>query len=56
MSSTTTAADLVGRMGHDKKREGGRVSFILARGIGRAFVDRGVGMGDVEAFLASKLG
>ena len=38
-------------MQHDKKREGGRTPFILARGIGEAFVDRNVDLADVAAFL-----
>jgi 3-dehydroquinate synthase len=42
---------LAGHMQHDKKREGGRTAFILARGIGQAFVDRDVDLADVAAFL-----
>lgn len=42
---------LVAHMMHDKKASGGRVPFILARGIGRAFVDSDVALEDVEAFL-----
>jgi 3-dehydroquinate synthase len=42
---------LVNHMRRDKKREAGRVSFILARGIGHAFVDTTVELGDVAAFL-----
>ncbi|MFC7498480.1 3-dehydroquinate synthase [Enterovirga sp. GCM10030262] len=42
---------LVGQMMHDKKKEGGRLPFILARGIGRAFLDRKVDLDEVEAFL-----
>ena len=38
-------------MTHDKKREGGRTAFILARGIGQAFVDKNVDLADVAAFL-----
>jgi 3-dehydroquinate synthase len=44
-------ARLVGHMGRDKKIEGGRLPFILARGIGQAFVDRSVDIADVAAFL-----
>ena len=47
----TSGRRLVGQMMHDKKREGGRLSFILARGIGRAFLDRNVDLDEVEAFL-----
>jgi 3-dehydroquinate synthase len=42
---------LAGHMVHDKKREGGRTAFILARGIGEAFVDKDVELADVAAFL-----
>jgi len=38
-------------MQRDKKREGGRTAFILARRIGEAFVDRQVDLEDVAAFL-----
>jgi 3-dehydroquinate synthase len=44
-------AELAAYMTHDKKREGGRTAFILARGIGRAFVDKCVDLADVAAFL-----
>ena len=42
---------LAAHMVHDKKREGGRTAFILARGIGQAFVDRSVDLADVADFL-----
>jgi len=42
---------LVEHMMHDKKKSGGRIPFILARGIGQAFVDKTVELGEVEAFL-----
>lgn len=42
---------LAAHMRHDKKREGGRTAFILARGIGQAFVDKDVELSDVAAFL-----
>ena len=42
---------LVEHMLLDKKREGGRLPFILARGIGKAFVDHDVDLGEVQAFL-----
>lgn len=44
-------AVLADHMRHDKKRESGRTSFILARGIGQAFLDRTVDLADVAAFL-----
>ena len=46
-----SGAKLVALMMSDKKREGGRLPFILARGIGSAFVDRDVDLRDVKAFL-----
>lgn len=42
---------LAAHMALDKKREGGRVAFILAHGIGHAFVDKGVALSDVADFL-----
>jgi 3-dehydroquinate synthase len=50
-----TPAALAAHMTKDKKREGGRTAFILARGIGQAFVDKGVELSDVEGFLATQL-
>jgi 3-dehydroquinate synthase len=51
-----TPARLVAHIAQDKKKSGGRVPFILARGIGRAFVDASVELAEVEAFLATELG
>jgi 3-dehydroquinate synthase len=45
------AAGLVNHMRGDKKSADGRTAFVLARGIGRAFVDRLVELADVEQFL-----
>jgi 3-dehydroquinate synthase len=42
---------LVGHMMHDKKMAGGTLPFLLARGIGQSFVDKGVALADVVAFL-----
>ena len=39
----------------DKKVQRGRLTFILVRGIGQAFVTRDVDAGEVRAFLAEKL-
>jgi len=36
---------------HDKKASTAGVPFILARGIGQAFVSNDVSLRDVEAFL-----
>jgi 3-dehydroquinate synthase len=49
-------ARMVAWMAGDKKAAGGKVPFILARGIGAAFVDHSVALPEVEAFLASELG
>jgi len=37
-----SAARLIEHMRGDKKAEGGRLTFVLARGIGKAFVSRDV--------------
>jgi 3-dehydroquinate synthase len=42
---------LVAHMAQDKKRAGGRLPFILARGIGTVFVDQSIEPAEVEAFL-----
>ena len=42
-------------MAQDKKIKRGTPTFILARGIGSAFVDSSVDAGDVRAFLGEKL-
>jgi 3-dehydroquinate synthase len=42
---------LVEHMKLDKKKEGGRLPFILALGIGQAFVDTSVELDEVAAFL-----
>ena len=44
-------ARLVDHMRHDKKASGGVLPFLLARGIGQAFLDRSVDLADVAAFL-----
>jgi 3-dehydroquinate synthase len=49
------AADrLVAHMGQDKKAEGGRLTFILARALGEAFVARDVDAAAVRQFLVSE--
>ncbi|MEA3004685.1 MAG: 3-dehydroquinate synthase [Sphingomonadales bacterium] len=50
-----TPASLIAHMKDDKKASGGRIPFILARGIGEAFVDRSVDLAEIEAFLARQL-
>jgi 3-dehydroquinate synthase len=46
-----SGATLAAHMAHDKKGRGGRIPFILARGIGQAFVDDSVELAEVAAFL-----
>ena len=46
-----SGARLVEHMRHDKKASGGRLPFLLARGIGRTYLDRDVDLADVAAFL-----
>jgi 3-dehydroquinate synthase len=50
-----TAAKLIARMGHDKKVAGGKLAFILAHGIGLAFIGREVDEADLNRFLAERL-
>lgn len=49
-----SAGALTARMKADKKAEGGRLTLILARGIGEAFVARDVAADPVEAFLRAE--
>ena len=42
---------LIDHMRHDKKASGGVLPFLLARGIGRTYLDRSVDLRDVAAFL-----
>ena len=51
-----TPQALVAHMTKDKKASAGRVPFILARGIGEAFVESEVELAEVEAFLARAYG
>jgi 3-dehydroquinate synthase len=46
-----SGATLSAHMLHDKKMTGGTLPFILARGIGAAFVDKSVVLNEVAAFL-----
>jgi len=48
------AARLVAHMGQDKKAEGGRLTFILARALGDAFVAKDVDARAVRDFLLSE--
>jgi 3-dehydroquinate synthase len=45
------AERLIGHMRGDKKAEGGKLAFILARGVGKAFVSRDVDEGALAALL-----
>ncbi|MBW8304350.1 MAG: 3-dehydroquinate synthase, partial [Brevundimonas sp.] len=53
-AGTFRSAALVKRMAGDKKAEGGRLTLILARAIGDAFVDKDVDPAPVLSFLASE--
>jgi 3-dehydroquinate synthase len=48
-----SAATLVGHMRKDKKVKDGRVTLILARDIGDAFISGDVAPAQLEAFLAA---
>ena len=48
-------AELVRHMAQDKKARGGTITFVLTRGIGKAFLSRDVTAADVEAVLAQDL-
>jgi 3-dehydroquinate synthase len=50
-----TVEELMRGIGQDKKVSRGRLTFILTRGIGAAFVARDVDPAAVEAFLADEL-
>ena len=47
----TSGATLVAHMAHDKKMEGGKLPFLLARGIGQTFLAKDVDLAEVERFL-----
>ena len=51
---TFAADDLLRHMAQDKKAESGRLTFILARGAGEAFVARDVDADRMRAFLVSE--
>jgi 3-dehydroquinate synthase len=51
-----TPDELLAAMYQDKKVKAGRLTFILARGIGRSFVAPGIDADEVRAFLASENG
>lgn len=47
--------DLIGRMGTDKKVADGKLTFILAEGIGKAFITQDVTMDDLRASVLESL-
>jgi 3-dehydroquinate synthetase len=42
-------------IGQDKKVRRGKLTFILVRGIGRAFIENNVDTAEVREFLTDKL-
>ena len=50
-ATSASGATLAAHMAHDKKRDGGSVPFLLARGIGKTYLERNVALADVAAFL-----
>ena len=53
--ATPSLDQLTELMAQDKKVKRGRLTFILARGIGKSFVAPDIDAGEVRAFLAEKL-
>jgi 3-dehydroquinate synthase len=49
------AGRLIEHMRRDKKVADGRITFVLARGIGQAFLAKDVALGEVEAMLAEAI-
>jgi 3-dehydroquinate synthase len=49
-----SAQELLGHMAQDKKVKAGRLTFILTRGIGQAFIAEDVARGDVLRFLQDR--
>lgn len=48
------AGELLAHMAHDKKARNGQLTLILARGIGKAFIERTVALGTLEEFLEAE--
>ncbi len=46
---------LIGHMSRDKKVSGGRITFVLVRGIGDAYLDKTVELDEVRALLTAAL-
>lgn len=53
---SASAADMLDALFEDKKVDRGSLTFILARGIGRSFVARGIDPAEVAAFLDAEIG
>lgn len=51
LGCAASGGELAALMEHDKKNAGGKLTLILARGIGQAFVRPGVDPGEVARFL-----
>ncbi|HEX5006323.1 MAG TPA: 3-dehydroquinate synthase [Hyphomonadaceae bacterium] len=49
------AGELLAHMAHDKKAINGRVTLILARGIGKAFIQPGADLSHLRQFLAEEV-
>ncbi|MEZ5892845.1 MAG: 3-dehydroquinate synthase [Parvularculaceae bacterium] len=56
LAKTPDAQTLGDYMMQDKKVQQGRLTLILARGVGKAFVKKDADIGDVRAFLKEKTG
>ena len=54
-ATNANGATLAAHMAHDKKRDGGSVPFLLARGIGKTYLERDVKLVDVATFLDQDL-
>jgi 3-dehydroquinate synthase len=48
-------ATLAAHMAHDKKASGGKVPFLLARGIGQTFLAKDVNLDEVAHFLDGEM-
>jgi 3-dehydroquinate synthase len=51
---TASGETLVEHMLHDKKMDAGTLPFLLAKGIGRTYLDKGVDLTNIAAFLDSQ--
>jgi 3-dehydroquinate synthase len=50
-ATNASGSTLAAHMSHDKKREGGGVPLLLARGIGQTFLAKGIDLAEVATFL-----